>query len=370
MTEETSDQSETISKLRETVDQLTEQLASVQKSHSALTLRIQKIITSFPSGLIIVNQNFQIEALNKLAVSFFEYSQQELVNQPLKLLLPEMETFSVNLEPMRTTAVRKSGERFAAEILVTNLEIKGAERLFVNIQDVTERQRLDQLRADLVSTVSHDIRAPLTSVRLTLDMLSGGHYGTLSERGDRNVETALSSLIYLDSLVKNLLAADTIERGGIQIVPIDTTIGAIVTKAVATVNGGKEKATVEIDCEFTNDAVYVDEQSVIQVLINLLTNAVKYSPNNSVVRLEAGIEGLEARFKVKDQGPGIPKEFQDRVFERYIQLDQHKSVSSHGFGLGLAICKEIVQKHSGRIWIESEPGKGSQFNFTIPFSKD
>ncbi|MDZ4832616.1 MAG: HAMP domain-containing sensor histidine kinase [Candidatus Melainabacteria bacterium] len=367
---DTFDQSETILKLRETVEELTEKLASVQKSHSALTLRIQKIITSFPSGLIIVNQDFQIEALNKLAVSFFEYSLDELVRQPLSLLFPEMEKLSINLEPVRTTAVRKSGDSFPAEILVTSLEIKGAERLFVNIQDVTERQRLDQLRADLVSTVSHDIRAPLTSVRLTLDMLSGGHYGTLSERGDKNVETALSSVIYLDSLVKNLLAADTIERGGIQIVPIDTTVGAIVTKSVSTVNCGKEKASVEFDCDYTNDAIRVDEQSVIQVLINLLTNAVKYSPNNSVVRVEAGIEGLEARFKVKDQGPGIQRELQNRIFERYIQLDQHKSVSSHGFGLGLAICKEIVEKHGGRIWVESEPGKGSQFIFTIPFSSD
>jgi len=355
--------------LRKSLEETSERLANMQKSHSALTLRIQKIITSFPSGLIIVNRDMNIDALNKLAVSFFEYSSKELVKQPIALLFPDLKELTISTEPIKVIAKRKSGDLFPAEILVTNLEMKGEERLFVNIQDVTERQRLDQLRADLVSTVSHDVRAPLTSVRLTLDMLIGGHYGVaLPERGQKNVEIARNSVVYLDSLVRNLLDADSIERGGIEIVPTDTTIGTLVTRAVDTVNSGKEKASVEIESDYTNDAVRVDEQRVIQVLINLISNAVKYSPQYSKVLVQAGIEGVNARFKVIDQGPGVPKEMQQRIFERYIQLEQHKNVSSHGFGLGLSICQALVEKHGGKIWVESEPGNGSQFNFTIPYN--
>jgi signal transduction histidine kinase len=244
----------------------------------------------------------------------------------------------------------------------------GEERYFVNVQDVTERHRLEQLRRDLVAMVSHDIRQPLTAIRLVLDMVLRGSYGEMNARGEKNVNTAVTSIDYLISLVKNLLDSEKVDSGTIEIIPAETTVGAIINKALITANGAKQKASVSIESDFTNDVIVADEDRVAQVLINLISNAVKYSPENSTVKVLAGIEGLNAKFRVVDSGPGVPKESQYLIFERYQQLEQHKSIKTQGFGLGLAICKAFVEKHGGKIWVESEEGKGSCFCFTIPTS--
>ena len=250
------------------------------------------------------------------------------------------------------------------------LETQGEERYFVNVQDITERQRLEQLRHDLIAMVSHDIRGPLTAVRVVLDMVSTGMYGVLSNRGINIITNAQSSIDYLISLLKNLLDAEKTESGTIEIVPAETTVGAIINKAVITADGAKDRPSIKIETDITNDALLADEDRIVQVLINLISNAIKYSPDDSVVRVVAGIEGLSAKFQVIDSGPGIPKETQHLCFERYRQLEQHKSVKRKGFGLGLAICKALVEKHGGRIWVESEEGKGSKFCFTIPLSPE
>lgn len=342
----------------------------LNKNYKDLTIRMQDVITSFPLGLIVVNKEQKIEAANKRARSIFEYTPEELAQQPVELIFPETDKLELSPQPVRVNGQRKSGEIFAAEICVNMLESQGEERFFVNVQDITERQRLEQLRRDLIAMVSHDIRGPLTAVRMVLEMVCTGMYGDLSKRGLNTINNAQSAIDYLISLVKNLLDAEKTESGTIEIIPAETTVGAIVNKAVLTADGAKDKASVKLETDITNDVLVADEDRVVQVLINLITNAVKYSPENSSVKIVAGIDGLFARFQVIDSGPGIPNEMQHLIFERYRQLEQHKSIKRKGFGLGLAICKALVEKHGGRIWVESELGKGSKFCFTVPLSPE
>lgn len=300
----------------------------------------------------------------------FEYLQQELSEQPLQMIFPDNKTFELTTEPVKVAAMRKNGDAFVAEICVNELEVKGEKRLFINVADITERHRLEQMRRDLIAMVSHDIRGPLTSVRLVLDMAERGSYGELTARGMKNFSTAQSTIDYLLMLVKNLLDADNVESGVIEIVPSPTSVGAIVKKAIDTVSGANELSTVKIEPEFTNDTMEADEDRVVQVLINLISNAIKYSPKGSVVKVVAGMEGLDAKFQVIDSGPGIPPSMHQAIFERYRQLEQHKEIKKQGFGLGLAICKAFVEKHGGKIWVESEVGKGSKFTFTVPMSPE
>ncbi len=367
MTEEKTDPL-TYSELQQCLSDTRKELELFKKNHASLSVRIQKIITSFPLGLIIVNRDLQIEALNKRAVASFNYEQEDLARKPVQVIFPELEELEPSAEPVRVTGRRKNGELFPCEICVNILEIKGQERFFVNVQDITERQRLEQLRKDLLSMVSHDIRQPLTAVRLVLDMVLKGFYGAMNPRGEKNVKTALSSIEYLISLVKNLLDAEKIDSGIIEVVPAETTVGAIINKAIATADGAKQKASVTIETDFTNDVLVADEDRIVQVLINLISNAVKYSPDNGIVKVVAGLDGLNVKFRVIDQGPGIAKESQEVIFDRYQQLEQHKSIKVEGFGLGLAICKAFVDKHGGRIWVESQVGHGATFCFTIPLS--
>lgn len=358
----------TYAELKKSLDDTRYELELFKKNHSALSARIQKIITSFPLGLIIVNTDQRIEALNSRAVAAFHFEPAELAKAPVATIFPDFDSFELSTEPTRVIGKRKNGELFQCEICVNKLMMHGEERYFVNVQDVTERHRLEQLRRDLVAMVSHDIRQPLTAIRLVLDMVLRGSYGEMNARGEKNVNTAVTSIDYLISLVKNLLDSEKVDSGTIEIIPAETTVGAIINKALITANGAKQKASVSIESDFTNDVIVADEDRVAQVLINLISNAVKYSPENSTVKVLAGIEGLNAKFRVVDSGPGVPKESQYLIFERYQQLEQHKSIKTQGFGLGLAICKAFVEKHGGKIWVESEEGKGSCFCFTIPTS--
>jgi len=358
----------TYAELKQSLDDTRHELELFKKNHAALSSRIMKIITNFPMGLIVVNADKRIEALNSRAVAVFNFSAEELAGAPASTIFPDFDSSELKAEPTRITGKRKGGENFPCEICVNLLHIQGEERYFVNIQDITERHRLEQLRRDLVAMVSHDIRQPLTAIRLVLDMVLRRSYGELNARGEKNVNTAVSSIDYLIGLVKNLLDSEKVESGTVEIIPGETSVGAIINKALATANGAKQKASVTIESDFTNDVLYVDEDRIVQVLINLISNAVKYSPENSVVKVLAGIDGLNAKFRVVDSGPGVPKESQTVIFERYQQLEQHKSIKTQGFGLGLAICKSFVEKHGGKIWVESEAGKGSTFCFTIPMS--
>ncbi|MCA9805423.1 MAG: PAS domain S-box protein [Cyanobacteria bacterium HKST-UBA02] len=360
----------TYAELKRMFEEKCHEVDILKKNQAQVTRRIQGIITNFPLGLILVNSDQRIQALNKRAVAVFEYEPEELVNKPIDFIFPDNDAIEQGREPVRVNGRRKSGEVFAAEICVNLLEMQGEERYFVNVQDITERQRLEQLRRDLMAMVSHDIRGPLTAIRVVLDMVAEGIYGALSPRGEKAIGNAQSAVEYLIGLVKNLLDAEKTESGTIEIDMQETTVGAIVSKAVITADGAKERDSVRIEQEVTNDVLIADEDRIVQVLINLISNAIKYSPDDSVVRVVAGIEGLSAKFQVIDSGPGVPKDKQHLVFERYRQLDQKKDVKKQGFGLGLAICKALVEKHKGKIWVESEPGRGSNFCFTIPLSPE
>lgn len=331
---------------------------------------VRSFVTNFPFGLIVINKDQTINSVNKLAEEFFQYSKDDLAQKPISVIFPELNKLEVTGKPLRTMGCRSTGEKFVAEVFVNVLGIGQDERLFVSVQDITERHRLEQLRQDLMGMVSHDLRAPLTTIRVTLDMVRDGIYGTLNERGELAIDRAVSSTQYLSSMVANLLDADKAESGTISLVIEETTIGAIVKQAIGALEKSTDSGSLSIDSDFTNDAVKVDRDRIVQVLINLISNAMKYSPPDAKVMVKAGIEGLSAKFQVIDRGPGIPKELQPLIFERYRQLDQPRGIKQKGFGLGLAICKALVELHKGRIWVESEESKGSKFMFTVPISQD
>lgn len=328
--------------------------------------RFLDVMGLFP--LVVVNERQQIQAINRFARAIFEYDDStEVQNQPVDFLFPGLEKVSLQTEPVQVVGQRKSGERFAAELIVNSF-VDNDTNLLVTVNDITERHRLEQLRKDLIAMVSHDMRSPLTAVKVVLDMVSEGVGGELNPRGTRIIGNAQSSISYLISLVSNLLDNEKIESGTIEMHVTEASVDSVVSKAITTVDAAKQRPTVTLESETTNDRFLGDEDRIVQVLINLISNAIKYSPDDSVVKVVAGIEGLAIKFQVIDKGPGIPKELQHQIFERYKQLEQHKEIKRQGFGLGLAICKALVEKQHGRIWVESEVGKGSKFCFTVPLA--
>lgn len=358
--------------------QTNEELLALVKRHESVistlknTLTLQQsktreILTSIPLGLLVVNDQQRIEALNKLVEEFFGYQSEELVSQKISVLLPDLIRLEVNPKPVQVLGRRKNGETFPAEIFVNECD---SQLNFVHVQDITERARLERLRQDFVAMVSHDLRTPLTSLRGFLTMVDEGAYGEISAQGHRAVERAQSSADFLISLVVDLLDAEKIENGDFEPEYQETTSGTVVDRAMYAIQGAAKAADVTVEKEVTNDVFWADEDRIVQVIVNLAGNALKFSPAGSVVTISAGLEGAGVVFRVRDRGPGIPKALQSAIFERYRQLNQPKETKKRGFGLGLAICKALVEKHNGRLWVQSEEGKGSTFCFSIPLRDD
>lgn len=353
----------------EEIDRLAKGQQQLLEAQADMMALVRSFVTNFPFGLIVINKDQTIHAVNNLAEEYFLYSSMDLAEKPISVIFPEVKRLESTGKALRAMGQRSNGEKFVAEVFVNVLGIGQDERLFVSVQDITERHRLEQLRRDLMGMVSHDLRAPLTTIRVTLDMVRDGIYGQLNERGELAIERAVSSTQYLNSLVANLLDADKAESGLITLEIEETTIGKIVRQAIDALERSSDSDSVSIDSDFTNDAIEADRDRIVQVLINLVSNAIKHSPPESRVIVKAGIDGLFAKFQVIDKGPGIPQEMQPLIFERYRQLDQPRETKQKGFGLGLAICKALVEQHKGRIWVESEEGKGSKFIFTIPITQ-
>ena len=343
--------------------------AALKQSYESMTLRLRKLITGFPLSLIIASRQMVIQAVNERAVETFGYSAKELAQQPIDLLFPGA-VFNEQTCTDVFQARRKSGEEFQAEVFVNIFEFDGSEQVFVSLQDVTERQRLEQLKSDLMAMVSHDIRGPLTAVQMGLDMIGKGFYGELDSNGKRVLDTSQQAVSYLISLVANLLESDNAERGVIEFSMSETSVGKTIERAIATACGASVESSIRVESEYTNDSFYGDEDRLVQVLVNLISNALKYAPEGSVVKVLGGIEGVRVKFQVVDQGAGIPIERQSIIFERFKQLDQPKHRKRMGFGLGLAICKSLVEGHGGTISVQSEVGKGSTFSFFVPLLQE
>lgn len=350
---------------RKIIEDQAQEIKQLRRDQQDLMSRVRVLVTNFPLGLVVVNRDQCIEAANNKAMEYFGYSSEEMAKMPLNVILPEVKNIQVSSQPERFMGRKKSGETFAVECVVNVFDIVGEERLFVSIQDITERFRLEKLRRDLIGMVSHDLRTPLTSIRLTLEMAKAETFGAIDKRGERLFTQSVTSIEYLTGLIENLLDSEKMETG-IELEYAHTTVDKIIQKTINTI----PKQDINIETEYTNDSLEADRDRIVQILINLISNAIKYSPENGTVRVVAGMEGVMVKFQVIDQGPGVPKELQSIVFERYRQLDQPKGIKKKGFGLGLAICRHLVDAHGGKIWVESDGKNGSKFCFTIPIEPE
>jgi len=343
--------------------------ALVRKQAAALAeqgSRMRNILHSIPLGLLVVNKQQRIEQINTLARNLLEYAEpRELKGQKITAVFPELERLDPSPEPLRTMALKKTGEKVPVEIYLNEWE---NDLVFAHMLDITERHRLERLRQDFLAMVSHDLRSPLSSMRLFLNMIGQGAYGDVSDRFRTGIIRAESSIELMVSLVNDLLDSEQIDSGDFQLDIQNTTTQKIVDKAIDSSQGAAVVHKVNLDKDITNDSLRADEDRVVRVIANLVGNAIKFSPQGGTVTVLAGLQGTDILFRVRDQGPGVPEHLQSAIFERYKQLDQPKETKKRGVGLGLSICKALVEKHKGRIWVESSPEKGSTFCFTIPMN--
>ncbi len=263
-------------------------------------------------------------------------------------------------------AEMKDGNSVSIEIYVKRIDIERKPYLQWIIRDISERLALDELRADLTSMIFHDLRSPLGNVLSSLEVLK-----TSMKDDDEALQTVLSIALRsgrrLSRLIEQLLDLEQLETGQAVLQKSKGSLSSLMAEAVEEVHPIAEGKGHVLSIDFGSDSlplVDMDSEMIRRVLINLLENAIKYSRSEGKISVKLDRSDNNLRVEVSDIGPGIPKEDQTSIFEKFARV-QRKG-RPKGLGLGLAFCRLAVEAHGGRIWVKSEPGQGSAFYFTLP----
>jgi PAS domain S-box-containing protein len=243
-----------------------------------------------------------------------------------------------------------------------NVELESAKSIAE--QTVERLEEVEQLKKGFLSTVSHELRTPLTSIRGSLGLLASGAAGPLPDHVVEVVALAERNAIRLMALIEDILDLERLETGRIELHMTRVPIASILRRAMESLAAfGAHGVTV--DAPNVSSSIDVDADRIVQVLVNLLSNAVKFSPPGGVVTIAVTVDGQWTEFRVIDHGRGVPAVHRRAIFERFRQVDPSDAREKGGAGLGLAICKSIVEQHGGSIGVESEEGAGSAFWFRL-----
>jgi PAS domain S-box-containing protein len=335
--------------------------------HALFMIDPEGLVTNWNAGAERMSGYTADEAIGQSFVHFHTREDQE-AGIPQKHLAQARETGRAESQGWR---VRKDGSRFWAESILHAVHgDEGALVGFAKItRDISERKRVEQLKDEFVSTVNHELRTPLTSIAGSLGLLVGGAGGELPAGAARLIGIAHANCHRLIRLINDMLDVEKIQSGKMRFEVVRLSLADVTRRCVESLDGFGSQPDVRI--EFTAGAgcdVRGDSDRITQVITNLVSNAVKFSPADG--RVHVSIERIDrlVRLCVRDEGPGIPDEFRARIFSKFAQADSSDTRQKGGTGLGLVIAKEIVDRHGGRLWFESEPGKGASFFVDLPAS--
>ena len=235
--------------------------------------------------------------------------------------------------------------------------------------DARARREVERMKDELISIVAHELRTPLTSIRGSLGLLASGRMNTETPQARRMMEIAAQNSDRLVRLINDMLDLERLESGSMELQLADVSAEELVQSSLDALRGGAEAGGVRLESVIEPGlTLRADPDRMVQVMINLVSNAVKFSPAGAAVTVIGERRGSEALFQVRDAGPGIPPEKLEEIFERFKQVDSSDSRAKGGTGLGLAICRSIIGQHGGRVWAASELGRGSTFFFTLPLA--
>jgi PAS domain S-box-containing protein len=336
----------------------------------------EKAIADYARDLVCgFHINFDIVSVNLTSEQLFGYAPVELIGTPLLslMLLADRAEFERQAERARASLapvnvdVRICSKNATIVETAWLLEWSETEQLFFSVaRDVTEVKAAERARQELIAMISHDVRSPLTAVLLSVSAIKSGIFGTITEqtaaalaRMEKNIERVVDLLTELIELEKNASGKLVLEKEYF-------CIRAAIEEASQQLLDLASEVDVSIVNESTEMSVKADRKRIMRVLINLLTNAIKYSLRGGSVVVSTRIVRGALEVAVTDTGPGIPENYQRSIFERFVQLDQPSQNFVASSGLGLTICKSFVEAHGGEIGVRSKVSEGSTFWFVLP----
>jgi PAS domain S-box-containing protein len=376
--------------------------------------RFRELLEAAPDAIFEVDRDGCIVLLNAVAENMFGYTRAELIGQPIELLIPsdlrgphEQRRSGYwshpTTRPMGTGlnlfAQKKDGVRFPVEISLSAVKSEDGFRVSAIVRDVTDRKQTEQkiqamhdsftqelsatnqqlelrnreveranrLKSEFLASMSHELRTPLHTIIGFSELLSEQLEGPLNEKQKRFVNHIHHDSLHLLELINDILDLSKIEAGRLELHPETFDAIAAVEEVLSSIRALGAPKSIGIDNRVQGElTLYADRVRFKEILYNLLSNAVKFTPEAGRIWLESVLEGVLVSISVVDTGVGIPAEEHQSIFNKFHQVGLTTRGVREGTGLGLAITRRLVEQHGGRIRVESEPGKGSRFTFTLP----
>ncbi|MDD5237868.1 MAG: PAS domain-containing sensor histidine kinase [Candidatus Omnitrophica bacterium] len=349
----------------------------------------RRLVQDANSIILRMDTKGRITFLNKFAEKFFGFKEKEILGKSvIGTIVPLTDTAGKNLESMINDLVHKpgkyvnndnenmlhSGERVWISwtnkaLFDKKKQIKEILCIGNDISKIKEAEELlkqmDKRKSAFVANVSHEFKNPLCIIRESLSGILDGLLGHVEEDQRIMLESAVKSTNRLIRLVTDLLDVTKIEAGKMKLKKERIDIAALVNEVIADNNADISKKNLTLEKNFSSNTGFIlaDSDKLTEVIINLLSNAVKYTPDGGRLTIALSGSNKNIRFEISDSGPGIAKQDFYKLFDKFERLTAERQ---EGTGLGLSITKDIIELHKGKIWVESEVGKGSKFIFTLP----
>jgi NtrC-family two-component system sensor histidine kinase KinB len=342
--------------------------------------KLAGVLRSIDDGLVVVDGDFAVQEMNPAAASvlgvdaqraegrhFLEVTRNEPLFESIRSAAQAEPPISdpPTRDPDDILTVQREDTTRYYQYLVTPIDDEEEPHgVILLLRDVTELKEVDQLKTEFVATASHELKTPLTSIGMSMEMIEERHGDELPERDRELLEGTVEDIDRLKALVDDLLDLSKIESGQMEMEVAPVSVELLFQKATQALRSQAEELDVALTTGATDDLpeVRADPTKITWVLNNLVSNALRYTGAGGHIRLSAQTNGPAVELSVADDGAGIPYALQPKIFDKFVQVDDERS---SGTGLGLSICKEIVEAHGGRIWVESTPGDGSTFTFTL-----
>ncbi len=346
------------------------------------SIRNRAIVNTVRDGIVTVAADLKIQTCNKSASRIFGYHMVEMLGQNLLSLISEPTAARLASEIKKDGSgeqslffsltdgmigLRKDGSAFPLEISITSMEVDETILSTVVFRDLTEHQRVDRMKSEFVSVVSHELRTPLTSMLGSLSLMQSGLLGAIPETAEKALSIANSNAKRLINLVNDIIDTAQMKAGKYTVALKPTDIATIVRSAVEHNEAYAKKLDVSINLDVFSGAakVMADSERLAQVLDNLISNAIKFSPEGESVDVCVLEHDDLVRIEVHDLGPGIPDDLQEKIFEPFFQIETSNNRGTNGAGLGLAIAKTIIGMHNTTIRVSSQTGVGTCMWFDL-----
>jgi len=336
--------------------------------------RFQQIFAGSKEGICLLDEDGVIRAWNPALarITGFEeddiigetWSERVLVRDRYHRRIEGMEIVSVPADEELELVTRQGPPRWVA-IMSGEVPTEDTKSWVLLVRDITAEHELEESKSDFLSTISHELRTPLTTIKGSLQVLSRPNASANSDIGKQMVEIMKRGSDRLERLVMNLLAVSQMESGDVQVYPDEVPLEELVRSRIPSILPDHPQVEVESEEEIT---VRADRERLAQAIEHLLDNARKFGPESGRIHVQIAKENGFARLSVSDEGPGIPKIDQDRIFERFVRLGHVLTRETQGPGVGLFIVKKSIEAMSGSVEVESDSGHGTTFHLRIPLA--